>query len=93
VLRVKRHKPIFILIGNQSDKIFEREVSTDEGLALARTFGCSFMEASSKTAHNVELLFTNLIRALRSTGEMVTGGELSPQRSLKEKTHKKCCIF
>jgi hypothetical protein len=68
-------------------------VSKDEGLALARTFGCSFMEASAKTAHNVELLFTNLIRALRSTGEMVTGGELSPQQSLKEKTHKKCCIF
>src|ERR1700734_1548125 len=59
MLRVKRQKPIFMLVGNKCDKTYEREVSKDEGVALARSFGCSFMETSAKTAHNVELLFTN----------------------------------
>jgi GTPase SAR1 family protein len=66
MLRVKRQNPIFMLVGNKCDKIHEREVSKDEGAALARSFGCFFIETSAKTAHNVELVFTNLIRALRS---------------------------
>jgi len=65
MLRAKKQKPIFILVGNKCDKIYEREVSKDEGAALARSFGCSFLETSAKTAQNVELLFTNLVRALR----------------------------
>lgn len=65
--RVKRGDPIFMLVGNKCDKTFEREVSKEEGLALARQFGCDFIETSAKTAQNVERLFTNLVRALRQT--------------------------
>ena len=67
MLRVKRQKPIFLLVGNKSDKTCEREVAKDEGIALARTFGCIFMETSAKTSHNVEWLFANLVRVLRNT--------------------------
>ncbi|KZP15784.1 ras protein [Athelia psychrophila] len=67
MLRVKRLKPIFILVGNKCDKTHEREVSKEEGAALATSFGCTFVEASAKTAHNVEHLFTTLVRLLRST--------------------------
>ena len=74
MLRVKRQKPIFMLVGNKCDKTYEREVSEDEGVALARSFGCSFMETSAKTAYNVELLFINLVRMLRNT-------QLYPQSS------------
>src|SRR5882762_8808448 len=65
MLRVKRQKPIFMLVGNKCDKILEREVSKEEGAALARLFGCCFIETSAKTAQNVELLFFNLVRTLR----------------------------
>ena len=84
MLRVKRQTPIFMLVGNKCDKTYEREVSKDEGVALARSFGCSFMETSAKTAHNVELLFTNLVRALRNTRQ----GDApipAPQRPLEDR--------
>ncbi|KZP26230.1 ras protein [Athelia psychrophila] len=89
MLRVKRSKPIFMLVGNKCDKTYEREVSKEEGAALARSFGCTFVETSAKTAHNVEHLFTSLIRNLRHP---------QPQRSsqlIEEKMpkSKKCFIF
>ncbi|KAG2350632.1 hypothetical protein BDR05DRAFT_870150 [Suillus weaverae] len=74
MLKVKRQKPIFMLVGNKCDKTYEREVSREEGIALARTFGCEFMETSARTAYNVEPLFTNLVRALRETKRMESGG-------------------
>ncbi|KIJ21534.1 hypothetical protein PAXINDRAFT_165008, partial [Paxillus involutus ATCC 200175] len=74
MLKVKRQKPIFMLVGNKCDKTYEREVSREEGIALARTFGCEFMETSARTAYNVELLFTNLVRALRQTKRLEVGG-------------------
>lgn len=90
MLRVKRQKPIFMLVGNKCDKTYEREVSKDEGVALARSFGCSFMETSAKTAHNVELLFTNLVRALRNTK---TEPGVAPTPQQQEKKAKKRCFI
>ena len=69
MLKVKRQKPVFMLVGNKCDKQYEREVSREEGAAMARDFGCRFLETSAKTAQNVEKLFTDLVRMLRSTKE------------------------
>lgn len=92
--RVKRGDPIFMLVGNKCDKTYEREVSKEEGAALARQFGCEFIETSAKTAQNVERLFTNLVRALRQTRNIdvgpPTGGPARPQ---KEKKGPKCIIL
>lgn len=71
MLKVKRHRPVFILVGNKCDKQYEREVSREEGLAMARDFGCRFLETSAKTPQNVEKLFTDLVRMLRSSKENV----------------------
>lgn len=71
--RVKRGDPIFVLVGNKCDKTYEREVSREEGAALARQFGCEFIETSAKTAQNVERLFMNLVRALRQTRSIEAG--------------------
>ena len=92
MLRVKRQRPLFILVGNKCDKTYEREVTKDEGIALARSFGCSFMETSAKTAHNIELVFTNLVRALRTTQQMA-GGMPNPRNPLEEKKQRKCVIL
>ncbi|KAJ7597696.1 ras protein [Mycena floridula] len=91
--RVKRGDPIFMLVGNKCDKTYEREVSREEGAALARQFGCEFIETSAKTAQNVERLFMNLVRALRQTRGIEPGQApaAGPARAQKEK--KKCIIL
>jgi len=67
MMRVKRVRPIFMLVGNKNDKTNEREVSHEEGFRMAQHFGCDFMETSAKTSQNVENLFTQLVRKLRDT--------------------------
>ncbi|KAJ7439146.1 small GTPase superfamily, partial [Mycena galericulata] len=84
VRRVKGGDPILMLVGNKSDKAYEREVSKEEGVALARQFGCEFIETSAKTAQNVEQVFTSLIRALRQPRYLESGAE---------KKKKKCIIL
>ncbi|KAH7924012.1 ras protein [Leucogyrophana mollusca] len=96
MLKVKRQKPIFMLVGNKCDKTYEREVSREEGLALARTFGCEFMETSARTAYNVELLFINLVRALRQTKRTESGGSGAGKgvdKPPKEPRKGKCVVM
>ena len=87
--RVKRGDPIFMLVGNKCDKTYEREVSKEEGAALARQFGCEFIETSAKTAQNVERLFMNLVRSLRQTRSIEPG---APAPAKKEKKPKSKCV-
>lgn len=54
-----------MLVGNKSDRVTEREVSTQEGNALARELGCDFVEASAKNCINVEKAFYDVVRSLR----------------------------
>ena len=54
-----------MLVGNKSDRVTEREVSTQEGNALAKEMGCDFVEASAKNCINVEKAFYEVVRALR----------------------------
>ena len=77
MLRVKRHRPVFMLVGNKCDKTSDREVTREEGMELARSFGCEFLETSAKTAVNVERLFTNLVRMLRNSRQD-GGGQGAP---------------
>ncbi|KAN0135541.1 ras protein [Lactarius tabidus] len=92
MLRVKRQKPIFMLVGNKADKQFEREVTREEGMQLAKEFGCEFLETSAKTALNVERLFTNLVRNLRST-KLAEQGPTIPTRRPTHHPRKKCIIM
>ncbi|MCJ1434752.1 Ras GTPase ras2 [Xylographa pallens] len=54
-----------MLVGNKSDRVTEREVSTQEGNYLAKELGCEFMEASAKNCINVEKAFYDVVRNLR----------------------------
>jgi len=91
MLRAKRNStPVFMLVGNKSDKAFEREVSRTEGIALAQTFGCRFFETSAKTAQNVEDLFVGLVRELRKSRNIETTPSLPAK---KERFWSKCIIF
>ena len=90
MLRVKRQKPIFMLVGNKADKQLEREVTREEGMQLAKEFGCEFLETSAKTALNVERLFTNLVRNLRTT-KLAEQGATVPTR--RETRRGRCIIM
>jgi GTPase KRas protein len=54
-----------MLVGNKSDRVTEREVSTQEGHSLAKELGCGFVEASAKDCINVEKAFYDVVRLLR----------------------------
>lgn len=54
-----------MLVGNKCDRVTEREVSTQEGQALAKDLGCEFVEASAKNCVNVEKAFYDVVRQLR----------------------------
>ena len=90
--RAKRGNPIFMLVGNKCDKTHEREVTREEGVALARQFGCKFLETSAKTAQNVEPLFMNLVRHLRQTRN-IDWTTLPPPASAKQEKTSKCVIM
>ena len=60
-----------MLVGNKCDGQYKREVSREEGAAMAREFGCRFLETSAKTSRNVEQLFVDLIKKLRLGEENV----------------------
>ena len=55
-----------MLVGNKCDRVTEREVSTQEGSALAKQLNCDFVEASAKNCVNVEKAFYDVVRRLRS---------------------------
>ena len=55
-----------MLVGNKSDRVTDREVSTQEGSALAKDMGCQFVEASAKNCINVEKAFYDIVRSLRN---------------------------
>ena len=54
-----------MLVGNKCDRVTEREVSTQEGSALAKQLNCEFVEASAKNCINVEKAFYDVVRQLR----------------------------
>jgi len=60
-----------MLVGNKCDRVTEREVSTQEGSALARELGCEFVEASAKNCVNVERAFYDVVRQLRRQKQQV----------------------
>jgi GTPase KRas protein len=66
ILRIK-DKDYFpmIVVGNHCDREDERQVDKQEGAALAREFGCPFVEASSQGRINVDVAFYDLVRDVR----------------------------
>ncbi|KAF8155778.1 P-loop containing nucleoside triphosphate hydrolase protein [Crassisporium funariophilum] len=55
-----------ILVGSKSDQSSFREVTTEEGVALAEELGCyAFYETSARTGDNVDAAIISMVRALR----------------------------
>ena len=66
IVRIKDSSPVpIMLVGNKSDCVTEREVSTQEGLACAKELGCEFVETSARDCINVEKAFFDVVRMIR----------------------------
>ena len=85
-------KLILMLVGTKCDMTQIREVTKADGAALARQYGCDFIETSAKTTQNVERLFINLVRSLRQTNNTESKQELR-QSTKKERNPCECVIF
>jgi GTPase KRas protein len=92
ILRVK-DKDYFpmVVVGNKCDLEGERDVSRQEGEALARSFGCKFIETSAKSRINVDRAFYDIVREIRrynremqgySTGSGGTSGANGPPKPM-----------
>jgi GTPase KRas protein len=66
ILRVKDkdYFPI-VVVGNHCSREDEREVTRQEGEALARSWNCKFIETDSRSRINVERAFYDLVREIR----------------------------
>jgi Ras-related protein Rap-2C len=53
-----------LLVGNKVDLEHQREVSTLEGMTLAQSWGCPFMETSAKNRCNVNEVFAEVVREM-----------------------------
>jgi Ras-related protein Rab-6A len=60
---------IVMLVGNKSDLVDQRQVTTEEGEAKAKELGLIYGEASAKTGNNVRNLFRKAAMALPASEE------------------------
>ncbi|KAF4447144.1 hypothetical protein F53441_9289 [Fusarium austroafricanum] len=74
IQRVRSQPTPICLVGNKSDRVTEREVSTTEGFELALSLGIElFVECSAKNAINIEKAFYDLVRSLRAQKSGIEG--------------------
>ena len=74
-----------MLVGNKLDLDEERQVTAEQGRALAQKFNCGFIEASAKTNTNIKELFFELVRQIKKWRE------LHPEQNPTTKTKKSGC--
>ncbi|GAA5869016.1 hypothetical protein JCM3774_002448 [Rhodotorula dairenensis] len=84
ILRVK-DKDYFpvVVVANKADLEHERQVGTHEGQALAKHFGCRFIETSAKQRMNVDEAFHELVREIRRYNKEQAAGRPGAAASSK----------
>ncbi|GMM31814.1 Ras family GTPase [Martiniozyma asiatica (nom. inval.)] len=78
IMRVKGEQVDFVpmmLVGNKSDLEEERQVSKEEGLALAKRFDCAYIETSAKSGINVSNAFHGVVKMIIGNSVLGVGLE------------------
>lgn len=81
-----------MLVNNSCERVVEREVSVEEGRALAKELGCEFAEVSARNCVNVERAvygFVRMIcekRRLELQNMLRQGPQQRPQRGQSRRT-------
>ncbi|XP_034193087.1 ras-like protein A isoform X1 [Osmia lignaria lignaria] len=93
ILRVKNDENIpFLLVGNKSDLQEKRKVTLAEAQARSQQWGVPYVETSAKTKENVDKVFFDLMREIRSRkieDKSASNGRGKDRANKK----KKKCIF
>ncbi|CAI9778967.1 unnamed protein product [Fraxinus pennsylvanica] len=77
---------IKMLVGNKVDRESERVVSREEGISLAKEFGCLYLECSARTRENVERCFEELaLKIMEVPSLLEEGSTLGKRNILKQK--------
>jgi len=83
-----------VVVGNKLDLAAEkRQVATDEGKELAKSFGvhCRYIEASAFTRHNVEESYYTLVREIRNYYGQVEENKKTKKGKKKSLAARKDC--
>ena len=82
--RIRKTENIpMVLVGNKNDLEGKRQVTTEEGQALARQFECHFFETSAALRHFVDDVFHTLIREIRKKERAELKGQAKRNRKWK----------
>lgn len=73
---------VWMIVGNKIDRSSERAVTREEGIALARSHGCLFLECSAKNRTGVAQAFQELVQRILDTPSLLEKGS-SSQLNLK----------
>jgi len=58
-----------VLVGNKTDLIYDRVITTEEGQALAQKWGCVFYETSARHNENIDNIFTSILGEIQKVSE------------------------
>jgi len=78
----------FVICGNKSDLNTLRQVPEKEGNQLGQKLGCTYLEVSAKTRHNIDLAFDTLIREIVKQKKP---RQIHEERKLKKKPRSRNC--
>ncbi|KAK4687438.1 hypothetical protein P7C73_g2676, partial [Tremellales sp. Uapishka_1] len=76
-----------VIVGNKSDLVEERNVSTVEVQTLAEKWGCNYFETSARKSSNITPVFEDIVRQMR---RLDTGRR---DREGRRKRGKNCVIL
>ncbi|KAF7732098.1 Ras GTPase [Apophysomyces ossiformis] len=88
-----------VLVANKSDLVADRQVATQEGIDLAKQFGCKFIETSAKARVNVDNAFFEVVRDIRrfnkeqETRGGGTGQDHFGMQDAPDVASDKCCVL
>ena len=81
ILRAKDADRVpMVLVGNKCDLEKDRKVTTNEGMALAKNFGCPYIETSAKRRTNAEEAFEKLVREIRQENPTDPSDPVKPKK-------------
>lgn len=94
ILRVKNDENIpFLLVGNMVDLAELRQVSLDEANKRATEWKVRYVETSAKTRANVDKVFYDLMREIRSRKMEASRQNNGKLKKKKDSRKKKCVIL
>ncbi|XP_034664847.1 ras-related protein Ral-a-like [Drosophila subobscura] len=93
VLLLKNNERVpFLLVGNKCDLKEKRKVPLSECQATAQKWGVPYVETSAKLYQNVDRIFLDLMRQIRSR-RAVDSNEPNERRKAMKKGWHKCAIL